>query len=411
MQFTTLPINERLKKKIADLGFTELTTIQEQTIPLILEGRDVVGQAETGSGKTLAFSIPLLEKITPGQGIQALIITPTRELCVQISTVLDSLRSKDTRVTSVYGGVGIEPQIRDLQQTEIVVGTPGRLLDHLRRKTMDLSSIRFLVLDETDKMFEMGFIEDVELIIQHTPKQRHTLLFSATVTGEVHDIMHNYLRDPEVIETGTCVDNGKLEQVYYDIYQQNNKFSILVHLLKEKTSGLAIVFCATRRESDVVAKNLKRQGIKAAAIHGGLSQHKRLHSLDALRKENIDVLVATDVAARGLDIKNVTHVYHYDVPKTATEYIHRIGRTARAGEEGAAVTLLTQRDHENFRRVQSNEDLVIERAQIPEFKKVPFSRRSQQQQNRRNSNKRSVNQKKSYHPKKRFKKPRYINKK
>jgi ATP-dependent RNA helicase DeaD len=188
--------------------------------------------------------------------------------------------------------------------------------------------------------------------------------------------MERHLKNPLIVKTRSHVDTTKLKQIYYDIYQQNSKFSLLVHLLKNSTPGLAIVFCGTRRESDIVAKNLKHQGVNALAIHGGMSQHSRMTSLEALKNQNIDVLVATDVAARGLDIKNVSHVYNYDVPPTAKEYVHRIGRTARAGENGDAVTLLTERDHDNFRRVQSNDDLKIEKAYLPNFKKVSFFRQS-----------------------------------
>jgi len=205
-------------------------------------------------------------------------------------------------------------------------------------------------------------------------------MFSATISNDIHSIMSQHLRDPVIIKTQSYVDTSKLRQVYYDIYQQNNKFSLLVHLLNANSEGRAIVFCGTRRESDIVAKNLRHQGINAMAIHGGMSQHKRTQSLDSLKNETTNVLVATDVAARGLDIKNITHIYNYDVPKTSIEYVHRIGRTARAGANGAAITLLTERDHENFRRVQSNEELMIERAEIPDFRRVPFIRGFQQRQ-------------------------------
>jgi ATP-dependent RNA helicase DeaD len=200
-------------------------------------------------------------------------------------------------------------------------------------------------------------------------------MFSATVENCIQRLINRYLKNPIFIKTQSQVDKSKLEQVYYDIYQKNNKFSILLHLLKNNTHGLVIVFCATRRESDVVAKNLRCNGINASVIHGGMSQNQRMHSLESLRNQRTDVLVATDVAARGLDIKNVTHIYHYDVPKTATDYIHRIGRTARAGKKGKTITLLTSPDHDNFRRVQSNEDLEIEEAVIPNFKKKYFVRR------------------------------------
>ena len=375
MKFEELNINKKLVETIHLQGFEGLTAIQEKCLPEIMKGRDVVGQSETGSGKTLAFCLPILDKIVPGMGLQTVVLTPTRELCVQVSEVFtDYGKNLGIKTTSVYGGVGIEPQIRELRISDIVVGTPGRMLDHLRRKTMDFRNVRFLVLDEFDKMLEMGFIEDVEQIIGQIPKNRQTMMFSATLLSDINRFIHKHMNNPLVLQTQSYVDESKLEQIYYDIYPQNNKFSILVHLLKNNTSGLAIVFCATRRESDIVARNLRYNGIHASAIHGGMSQNKRSQSLDSLKNQQIDVLVATDVAARGLDIKNVTHIYHYDVPKTATQYIHRIGRTARAGANGKAITLLTQPDHDNFRRVQSNDDLKIERAEIPEYKNVSFSR-------------------------------------
>lgn len=375
MKFEELEINRRLIDKTREEGIEELTPIQERALPEIIRGKDVVGQAETGSGKTLAFCLPILDRIARGQGLQVLVLTPTRELCVQVTDVfVEYGKTLGLKTTSVYGGVGIGPQIKGVQTSEIVVGTPGRILDHIRRKTIDFRNVRFLVLDETDKMFEMGFIDDVEEIIHYVPKRRQTLMFSATISGDLQGLMRKHLNSPLIIKTQSYVDKSKLHQIYYDICEQNNKFSILVHLLKNNTAGLAIVFCATRQESDIVARNLRRQGINASAIHGGMSQNKRSQSLDALKNQTTDVLVATDVAARGLDIKNVTHIYNYDVPKTPKEYIHRIGRTARAGANGAAVTLLTQRDHDNFRRVQSNDDLTIERADVPDFVRVPFIR-------------------------------------
>ena len=310
-----------------------------------------------------------------------LLLTPTRELCVQVTDVFkDFGKGLGVKTISVYGGVGIEPQIQNLRTADIVCATPGRTLDHIGRKTIDLSNIKTVVLDETDKMFEMGFIEDVEEIICHTPGDRQTLMFSATIFDQVFAIMKKHLRDPVVVRTKSHVDTTKLRQVYYDIHYQNVKFSLLYHLIRHKTPGLAIVFCATREESDLVARNLRREGINAKAIHGGMAQNKRLESLESLKNEEIDVLVATDVAARGLDIKKVSHIYNYDVPKTSKDYLHRIGRTARAGEEGDAVTLLTQRDHDNFRRILRDQDLDmmdIERAEMPHFKKVTFIRDSE----------------------------------
>jgi ATP-dependent RNA helicase DeaD len=376
MKSEQLNIHEKLLCKLQEKEFYDLTKIQERCIPEVLQGNDVVGQAETGSGKTLAFCLPILNAIKPGQGLQTLILTPTRELCIQVTDVFKEFgKPIGVRTTSVYGGVSIGPQIHNIRSADIVIATPGRTLDHLRRGTLDCRKIRILVLDETDKMFEMGFIEDVETIIRYIPSQRQMLLFSATISEDVYRLSRRYLRHPVVIKTQSYVDHHKLKQVYYDIYEQNQKFSLLVHLLTTNTQGLSIVFCGTRRESDAVTKNLARQGIHASAIHGGMKQNKRSSSLDAIKTQKTKVLVATDVAARGLDIKNVTYIYNYDVPKTPTEYVHRIGRTARAGANGSAITLLTERDHDNFRRVQSNDDLIIERVDIPEFRKVPFLRR------------------------------------
>ena len=377
MKFEELNLQKKLIEKTFERGFEELTQIQEKCLPEIIKGKDVVGQAETGSGKTLAFCLPILNGVNPEAGLQTVVLTPTRELCMQVTDVFKVFgKILGIRTTSVYGGVGIEQQIKKIRNSEIIVGTPGRMLDHLRRKTLDFKNVKFLVLDETDKMLEMGFIDDVEKIIHYVPKKRQTLMFSATILGSIHGLMNKHLNKPIVIKTKSQVDKSKLHQIYYDIYQQNDKFSLLVHLLKNNTSNLAIVFCATRVESDYVARNLRHHGINASAIHGGMSQNKRTQSLDSLKNQKTEVLVATDVAARGLDIKNVSHIYNYDVPKTSIEYIHRIGRTARAGENGAAITLLTRSDHENFRRVQSNKELEIEEAIIPNFKKVTFFRHS-----------------------------------
>ena len=375
MNFEKLNINLKLQRTIEEFGLKDLTSIQEKCIPEILDGKDVVGQAETGSGKTLAFCLPILDTIGPDKGLQVLVLTPTRELCIQVTDVFhDFGKNLGIKATSVYGGVNIQPQIKNISNSHIVVATPGRLLDHINRKTIDFRKIRFLVLDETDKMLEMGFIEDVERILYTLPRDRQTLMFSATIPEDVYRIARKHLKNTLIFRTKPFVDTDKLNQRYYDIHKQNDKFSLLVHLLKTSTSDLAIVFCATRKETDIVAKNLLILGINASALHGGMNQNKRLKSLDSLKRQKTDVLVATDVAARGLDIKNVSHVYNYDVPKTPKEYIHRIGRTARAGKNGDAVTLLTSRDHDNFRRVQSDEKLSIEQAIFPQFKKVPFLR-------------------------------------
>jgi ATP-dependent RNA helicase DeaD len=315
----------------------------------------------------------MLEKVVKGKGIQALVLTPTRELCVQVADNLVSY-SQFLRfnVVSVYGGVGIVPQIDALRTADIVVGTPGRILDHLQRRTINLQNIRFMVLDEADRMFDMGFIEDVERILSQTPKSRQTMLFSATMPESILNLVRKHLKSPEVVKEKIFVDQSLLRQTFYDV-PTYDKFSLLVHLLKNKTPGLAIVFCGTKREVDVITRNLKLQGLKVMAVHGGLSQNRRLEAVDSLKKSEIPILVATDVAARGLDIRGISHIYNYDVPKTAEDYTHRIGRTARAGERGSAITILAERDHDVFRRILWEGNLKLHKENLPGFERVRFN--------------------------------------
>jgi ATP-dependent RNA helicase DeaD len=374
MTFNELGLRQETINAVKQIGFLDPTPIQKKCIPLIKLGQDIVAQSLTGSGKTAAFGIPIVEKVIPGKGIQALVLVPTRELAEQVKEAITSFSSfLRLKVISVYGGVGMAPQVAGLRTAEIVVATPGRLLDHIGRGTIQLNNINTLVLDEADKMFEMGFIDDVNEIISHLPRQRQTMLFSATIPREVNQVVSRHLTNPVSVKEQIHVDKDLLNQIYYNI-QPRDKFSLLVHLLKKKTPGLAIIFCGTRSEVDVLTKNLKTQGIHAMAVHGGLSQDKRTKALDLLRQEQIDVLVATDVAARGIDVQNISHVYNYDSAKNAKEYTHRIGRTARAGNRGEAVTLLSERDYDNFRSVQSDPALQIKRAEPPEFERVPFFR-------------------------------------
>lgn len=374
MIFEELNLHPDVLKAVKRQGFTEPTPIQGRCIPVLKEGKDVVAQSLTGSGKTAAFGLPMIEKVQPGKGIQALVLVPTRELACQVCEALSSFAFfTRASVTSVYGGVGMQPQIDALRKADIVVATPGRLLDHIRHNTINLKSVSFLVLDEADKMFEMGFIDDVNDIISNIPKQRQTMLFSATIPSEIHRLVSRHMLNPVVVKEQIHVDKSLLKQVYY-VVQKNDKFSLLVHFLKKKTTGLAIVFCGTRHEVDALTRNLRLQKINAMAVHGGLSQNKRSHAVDSLKSENINVLVATDVAARGLDIQNISHVYNFDSPKNSSEYTHRIGRTARAGKYGEAVTLLAERDYDNFRNVQSDRSIQIVREELPEFERLPYLR-------------------------------------
>lgn len=379
MKFSELKLEPDLLKAAAEMGFSEATPVQEKSIPLIQAGRDVMAQSETGSGKTAAFGLPILEKLTRGERTQCLILTPTRELAEQIGNELRKFsRYRRAAITTVYGGVSISPQIERLRHAEIVVATPGRLLDHLGRRTIDLSRVRFLVLDEADKMFEMGFVDDVRRIIEQTPGTRQTMLFSATLSEEVLELAQEYLRNPESVKARLYVDTKLLRQEYYDV-PGRDKFSLLLHLLNQEAPRLAMVFCATRTNTDIVARNLQRNGVKAMPIHGGHSQNRRTGIMKAFHAGDVHVLVATDVAARGLDIKGVTHIINYDIPKTSKEYVHRIGRTARAGKSGKAISLLSERDYDNFQSVLQDRSLPIERKELPPFPRVPFAVRSREE--------------------------------
>src|SRR3989338_379412 len=366
-------LQPELKKAFEEMGFLEMTDIQIKTIPLIQQGKDVIGQSQTGSGKTIAFGIPILEKVNHNNGLQALILVPTRELCEQVTTEMRKFsKHKRMSIIAVYGGVSINPQIDNLRYADIVVGTPGRTLDHLQRGTINLRKVKILVLDEADKMFEMGFIEDVKKIISQVPRERQTLLFSATISHQVHDIVNNYMKNPAKIKVQSYVGQEKMAQYFYNV-NSRDKFSLLVHILKHESPLLTIIFCATRRRVDIVSKNLYKQGIQCQGLHGGLSQNRRKQAIDMFHNKKADILVASDVAARGLDIKNVSHIINYDIPKTSKEYIHRIGRTARAGKEGKVISLLSEQDHDNFRNVMGDRSLVIEQLKLPEFQRVPFA--------------------------------------
>jgi len=376
-QFEKLGICEHVLKVVKAKKFEKPSEIQEKTIPMILEGKDVIAGSKTGSGKTLAFGAGIIQNVEPKKGIQGLILTPTRELAEQVAAQMQEFSYyKKLEVVPVYGGVSIENQIKKLSHANIVVATPGRLLDHMNRNSIDLSNVSFLVLDEADRMWDMGFKDDVAKIVTKCPKDRQTLLFSATISGELASFSEKYMKAPVEVSVEHYVDASKLHQIYYDA-RDNEKFSLLVHLLKneetkdEKNQNLVMVFCNTRRNADFVAKNLKINGVDAHVIHGGMDQSKRMRVLKGFDNGTVNVLVCTDVAARGLDIKGVSHVYNYDMASDAKDYIHRIGRTARAGESGIAINIITSRDYDNFANVQKhNPDLVIKREMTPKFERI-----------------------------------------
>ena len=368
--FRKLEIHDFLLKVIKEEQFEIPSEIQERTIPLILAGKDVIAESATGSGKTLAFAAGILQNTERGKGIQALILTPTRELAEQIEKTFRKFsKYKPLEITAIYGGVSINPQIYDLRSSDIVVGTPGRMLDHLERRTIQLKEVKTLVLDEADRMLDMGFIDDVGKILKQCPIKRQTLLFSATISREITSLANKYMKNPVRVSVASPVDPKKLTQIYYEV-QNSLKFSLLVHFIKNERSGLVMVFCNTQHATDFVAKNLRFLGINALAIHGGFSQAKRNRAMEQFHAKRISVLVCTDVASRGLDIKGVSHIYNYDVPKESKQYIHRIGRTARAGKEGIAITLLSERDHDNFRRVLDENHIKVKKEKTPYVERV-----------------------------------------
>ncbi|MBW3019439.1 DEAD/DEAH box helicase [Candidatus Woesearchaeota archaeon] len=372
MKFEDINVSSDIVRALNDIGLVNPTLIQEKAIPLIQEGKDLVGISKTGSGKTAAFGVPLLEKMEKGKGIQGLIIVPTRELAVQISKELVKFgKYSNCFITTVFGGVALDPQIQNMRRAEIVVGTPGRLLDHLERGNLDLSHTKCVVLDEADKMVEMGFIEDIDRILSQARKEQ-MLLFGATISDEINYLKKRYMTDPATAEAEKQVKGDFLAQYYYDV-QINEKFSLLVHLLKKEQPERAIIFCSARATVDIVAKNLRDQGIKAEMIHGKLTQNKRLRAIENFHKGKPNILVASSVAARGLDIKDVTHVFNYDLSQDPQEYVHRIGRTARAGETGKAITLLSHKDYDTFSMVLERHEMKIEKCEKEDFPKLRFN--------------------------------------
>ena len=343
VKFNELNLSADLLAEIEKVGFVEASPIQEQTIPLALEGKDVIGQAQTGTGKTAAFGLPTLEKIrTEEATIQALVIAPTRELAVQSQEELFRFgRSKGVKVRSVYGGSSIEKQIKALKSgAHIVVGTPGRLLDLIKRKALKLQDIETLILDEADEMLNMGFLEDIEAIISRVPESRQTLLFSATMPDAIKRIGVQFMKEPEHVKIAAKELTTELVDQYYIRVKEQEKFDTMTRLMDVEQPELAIVFGRTKRRVDELTRGLKIRGFRAEGIHGDLDQNKRLRVLRDFKNGNLDVLVATDVAARGLDISGVTHVYNYDIPQDPESYVHRIGRTGRAGKSGQSITFV-----------------------------------------------------------------------
>ena len=357
MKFEEMNIDRNIIDILEKENIKEATEIQKLSIPLIKNGKDVIGQSETGSGKTLAFSIPIVEGIN-GEGIQALILTPTRELANQIEREIKKLG--DIKVANIHGGVPLAPQVKKLGQAVIVVATPGRMIDHIRRGNVNFSHLKYLVIDEADRMLDMGFIEDVEFIIRKLPRERQTMMFSATIPYEVKRLSR-YMKNAVVIITKKMVDSDYLDQYYVECKEEEKEEHLKKLLMNCKK---CLIFTNTRIRTEKLAKKLERKGIKASSIHGGLTQSKRDRVMENFRKGKINVLVATDVASRGIDVKDIQYVFNYDVPRNSEDYIHRIGRTARAGNDGKAITLLAPHDYNPFRKIIRKYDLEIKKHKI-----------------------------------------------
>lgn len=365
--FGDIQLSKKLLLAVSDMGFEEPSPIQSQTIPLVLEGKDVIGQAQTGTGKTAAFGIPTIEKIVDGsRHIQALVLTPTRELAIQIAEEFNKIgKYKRVKTLPIYGGQSIDRQIRALHAgVQIVVGTPGRLLDHLRRNTMKLSEVRILILDEADEMLDMGFVEDIETIMKNiTHEDRQTLLFSATMPAPIAKLAGKYMRDPQKISISReNLTVPLIDQVYYETRE---KFEGLCRVLDIEETGKLIIFCRTKKGVDDLVASMQARAYMAGGLHGDLSQAQRDRVMKKFKDGKLEILVATDVAARGIDIDDITHVVNYDIPQDHESYVHRIGRTGRAGKKGVAVTFIEPREYRQLKLIERLAKTKIVRRDLP----------------------------------------------
>jgi len=373
--FKDLPLSPQVMKGIEELGFNDLFPIQAQAIVPLLEGKDVIGQAQTGTGKTAAFGVPMIERINPRENsVQGLVLEPTRELAVQVAEHVRRFgKFASFKVLPVYGGESIQNQIRALSNgVHVVVGTPGRIIDLIKRGVLNLRSVKIVVLDEADRMLDMGFIEDIEYILSKVPVNRQTSLFSATIDQTVMNVCTRYMRNPEKILVSK--DEIALTQIsqYYMVVNPHDKFEILCNILNENHIGRAIIFCKMRTETSMLANRLRDRGYDAKPLHAGFTQPQRDAVVNSFRNGKLKLLIATDVAARGLDIQGITHIINYDVPLDALVYFHRIGRTARMGGDGTAITLVGYGEMTEFNNVKALTKTTIEELE----QESPFSIRN-----------------------------------
>ncbi len=373
-RFEDLGLSANALGAIHKKGFEEPTAIQAMTIPVMLrDDTNIIAQAQTGTGKTAAFGLPLIEMINTGsKTVQALILVPTRELAIQVSEEINSLKgNKHINIIPIYGGQSIDQQLRRLKKgVHIVVGSPGRVIDHLKRKTLKLGKIEHLVIDEADEMLNMGFIEEMEEIMKHTNPDKRTLLFSATIPGRIKALAHKYMDGYELLTVKKKQLTPNLtEQIYFEV-KAADKFEALCRIIDIEDGFYGLVFCRTKRDVDSVVSHLTDRGYDAEAIHGDISQAQRERTLGKFKKQSVNILIATDVAARGIDVNNLSHVINYSLPQNPESYVHRIGRTGRAGNEGVAVTFITPREYKQLMFIQRVAKTDIKRSKIPEVKDI-----------------------------------------
>jgi ATP-dependent RNA helicase DeaD len=374
-KFIALGLSESTVATLQRKGFEEPTEIQAKTIPLLLQAdneKDVIAQAQTGTGKTAAFALPLIERLDPGQkGVQALILAPTRELVIQVCEEINSLKGDCPLIVSpIYGGQSIELQLKRLKKgVSIVVGTPGRLLDHIQRKSLRLNKISHFVLDEADEMLNMGFIEDIESILEHTPSEKRVMLFSATMPARIRNLAERYMGPYEQVRTKTTLTTSLTDQIYFQVANQD-KFEALCRIIDIEQVFYGLVFCRTKVDVDGLTARLVDRGYSADGLHGDIAQAQRERILNKFRRQQTSILVATDVAARGIDINNLTHVINFSIPQNPEAYIHRIGRTGRAGNQGTAITFVTGAEFRQMNFIKKVTQADIRKERIPEVEDI-----------------------------------------
>lgn len=380
--FNKLGLSDNLLKALSDMNFTEPSSIQKEAIPQVLSGNDIIAKAPTGSGKTAAFAIPIIEKLDlnpENKSIQSLILCPTRELAIQVHREFEKLTKyfENISVVSVYGGQNIEKQLSALKkEPQIIVATPGRLMDHLRRGSINLNFAHTVVLDEADEMLDMGFREDIYTILEETPVNRQTILFSATMAKDIIEITKRFQKSPNIVDvTDNLLNTPDIEQQYFEVVEKD-KIELITRLLHLHNVNLALIFCNTKSNVDKVVEILKTKGYFSDAIHGDMNQAQREKVMRGFRNGSVKVLVATDVAGRGIDVKNIEAVFNYDLPRDDEDYIHRIGRTGRAGTSGTSFTFVSKKQVQSLRRIERANGVQIHKKEIPTFEEIQVARTS-----------------------------------